>query len=212
MPRLHPVLMSSDFDPFQVVVVVIFLIAGFIKWLWENWQLKREAAQREQKAPDPEQQRMREAAWRKQTGQDQPPPLPARPTSAPTPAAPTAWDELRKAWRELQEAAKQAQAPPPRQAPAPPSPPPMPRAQSRNAVKAAPSASPVPSPVAAATVPSRGAAVPVHATFVAKTTPGATLVALRNLRHDPVLLRQAILMREILGPPKALQISDGPAI
>jgi hypothetical protein len=32
------------------------------------------------------------------------------------------------------------------------------------------------------------------------------------MRGDPALLRQAILMQEILGPPKALQTSDEPAI
>ncbi|OYW74337.1 MAG: hypothetical protein B7Z37_18210, partial [Verrucomicrobia bacterium 12-59-8] len=100
---MNPLLLSGDFDPFQMAIIVIAVLAGFVKWLWENWQQGTGAAPAA--PPDPEEQRLREAAWRKQTGQSSaaPPPLPPV-------VAPSAWDELRKAWKELQETAKQAPA------------------------------------------------------------------------------------------------------
>jgi hypothetical protein len=191
---MHPILLNSSFDPFQAAIIVIAVIAGFIKWLWENWQLKREAAQRT--PPDPEEQLLREAAWRKQTGQGGPPPLP--PTAVPSP-----WDELRKAWKELQETARQT--PSPVQPPTPASRPPpvqQPRQQPVRTIAplvAAPS--PTPAPVIQETALSQ------------KTTPKVSaLAALQQLRRDPALMRQAILMQEILGPPKALQTSGDLAI
>jgi hypothetical protein len=38
------------------------------------------------------------------------------------------------------------------------------------------------------------------------------LVNLQAMRRDPALMRQAILMQAILGPPKALQTTHEPAI
>ncbi len=192
---------GGDFDPLQIAIIVIFVLASFIKWLWENWQVKREASKRDLPA-DPEEQRLREAAWRKQTGQSggQPPPIP--PVVAASP-----WEELRKAWKELQEAAKPA-PPVPVVRPARSAPPPPLVSQQR--------AQPVRSPAAPASVI---AATPVPATVAKetyfpqqKTTTVSVLAALHNLRRDPALMRQAILMQEILGPPKALQTSGDLAI
>ncbi len=89
---MHPLLLSSDVDPFQVAIIVIAVLAGFVKWLWETFQQKTGAVP----APpaDPEEQRLREAAWRKQTGQPS-----AAPPSLPPVVTPSAWDELRKAWK-----------------------------------------------------------------------------------------------------------------
>ena len=101
---MHPLLSSSDLDPFQVVIIIIAVFAGFVKWLWENWQQQRDA--KPVQPPDPEEQRLREAAWRKQTGQTSAPP------HTPPVAAPTPSDELRKAWKELQETARPAPARP----------------------------------------------------------------------------------------------------
>jgi hypothetical protein len=41
---------------------------------------------------------------------------------------------------------------------------------------------------------------------------GSILALMHNLRRDPALMRQAILMQEVLGPPKALQNSGDLAI
>lgn len=197
---------GGDFDPFQVAIIVIFVLASFIKWLWENWQVKREASKRDLQT-DPEEQRLREAAWRKQTGQSggqPPPPVP--------PVAASPWEELRKAWKELQEGAKPA-TPAPAARPSQSAPPPL-VAQQRQAPHRV---SPVRSPVGRETSPTVAPPVPVEVaqeTYFPqqKTTTVSVLTAVHNLRRDPALMRQAILMREILGPPKALQTSGDLAI
>jgi len=209
---MHPLLLSSDFDPMQMAIIVIAVFAGFIKWLWETWQQKQAAPPPLQ--PDPEEQRLREAAWRRQTGQDA---VPGRPPPLPPVAAPSPWDELRKAWGELQEAMKTPASAPARpqqrqtvrqqQQPAPA----RTQPHSVRAALAAPaqrSSAPAASSVAAAVA---SPSVPVVAPVVPRSsTPaaaGGILGTLQNLRRDPALMRQAILMQEILGPPKALQSS-----
>lgn len=203
---MHPILMSSDFDPIQVAIVVMAVIFGFIKWLWENWQQNREAAKR--KVPrDPEEQRMREAAWRKQTGRSVHPPLPQ------SPAAPSPWDELRKAWKELKETTKQAQMPqrpvPARQEPKK-QPPPVPQRQPvRKAVVPAQPDMATQTTVLPSVATADAVAAPQSVRHVSSNP---MLAKLQGMRRDPALMRQAILMQEILGPPKALQTSNGPAI
>ena len=196
-------LMRSDFDPVQVAIIVMAVIFGFIKWLWENWQQRRDSAPAAEDI-DPEERRLREAAWRKQTGQGGAPPVP----QVPSEPVPSPWAEVRKAWEELKEATQRPSVP---AGPKPPSrPPPVPQQRSaRQAVAAVPARgmselstkgwenrAPVPMP-AAETLP------PAGESMVAK---------LQGMRRDPVLLRQAILMQEILGPPKALQTCTEPAI
>jgi|GEM_PF-5324703 len=116
---MQPLLMSANFDPFQVAIVVIFVIASFIKWLWEN-RARNSTDASTLPAPDAVEKRLRDEAWQRQTGRRQPPPLPP-PAAAPL----SPWEELRKAWGEAKEAARQASsqpqakphaAPPPRRA------------------------------------------------------------------------------------------------
>lgn len=201
---MHPLLLSSDFDPFQVAIIVIAVLAGFVKWLWETWQQKTGAVPAP--PPDPEEQRLREAAWRKQTGQSSAAP----PRPAPV-AAPSAWDELRKAWKELQETAKSSQSPaqPRRQ------PPPAQRQQPQRQRQQQPARTEAPEPVptvAAFKAPAVAAELPAVVTTKPAAPAGSILAHLRQLRQDPALMRQAILMQEILGPPKALQSSRDLAI
>lgn len=199
---MPPLLMRSDFDPVQVAIIVMAVIFGFIKWLWENWQQKREAAGREVEA-DPEEQRLREAAWRRQTGQGMPPPVPQ------TPAAPTEspWAEVRKAWEELKEA---AQRPETRPSTRPASkPPPVPQQRSVRGALAASSAR-----IASEAAARPRERAPVIATPAVEpaVTGDSMLANLQAMRRDPALMRQAILMQAILGPPKALQTTHEPAI
>lgn len=186
--------MRGDFDPLQIAIVVLFLVGSFVKWLWDNWQTRQNSGtSRDSESSDSP------GGIRRGGG---PPPMPARPSP---------FDEWRKAWKEIQEAARQPQtAAPSSRRPAVP--PPL-RQQARQAAPVAavqsavtsvrpaevPAAPPAPSAVASPSV-------------VAKAPPGALLTSLRNLRHDPVLMRQAILMRDVLGPPKALQTPADPAI
>lgn len=216
---MHPLLLSSDVDPFQVAIIVIAVLAGFVKWLWEAWQQKTGAAPAP--PPDPEEQRLREAAWRKQTGQTS-----AAPSRPPPVVAPSPWDELRKAWKELQDVAKSSQAPaqPRRQ------PPPAQRQQSQRPAPSLPTqrqqpqrqrqqqppartTAPVEVPtVAAVKAPAVMAEPPAVVLSKPAAPAGSILASLRQLRQDPALMRQAILMQEILGPPKALQSSRDLAI
>jgi FtsZ-interacting cell division protein ZipA len=214
---MHPLLLSSDVDPFQVAIIVIAVLAGFVKWLWETWQQKTGAAPAP--PPDPEEQRLREAAWRKQTGQSSAAP----PRPAPV-AAPSAWDELRKAWKELQETAKSSQAPaqprrqlPPAQRQQPQRPPPPLPAQRQQAQRQrqqpARTAAAVEVPTLAAVKAPPVTAEPPAVVLSKPAAPAGSILAnLRQLRQDPALMRQAILMQEILGPPKALQSSRDLAI
>jgi hypothetical protein len=212
---MHPLLLSSEFDPFQVAIIVIAVLGGFVKWLWENWQQTQGTAP--PPLPNPEEQRLREAAWRKQTGQTSaaPPPPPRQPPVI----APSPWEELRKAWNELQEVAKPS--PPPAPLAQPRTPPPLRQQQPQRQAQPqrqpartpAPASRPAPAVAVAAPPPPVAAAIP--APVVAPTTalPGASVLAnLRQLRRDPALMRQAILLQEILGPPKALQSSRDLAI
>ena len=214
---MHPLLLSSDVDPFQVAIIVIAVLAGFVKWLWETWQQKTGVVPAP--PPGPEEQRLREAAWRKQTGQ----PSAAPPRPAPI-AAPSAWDELRKAWKELQETAKSSPAPaqPRRQPPQaqrqqlqrPPPPLPAQRQQpQRQRQQPARNAAPVEMPTVAAVKAPAVTAEPPAVVLAKPAAPAGSILAhLRQLRQDPALMRQAILMQEILGPPKALQSSRDLAI
>ncbi len=195
---MHPLLLSSDVDPFQVAIIVIAVLAGFVKWLWETWQQKTGAVPAP--PPDPEEQRLREAAWRKQTGQSPP----AAPSPLPPVAAPSAWDELRKAWKELQEAAKSSQAPAQPRRPQPQAQRQQPQRQRQPARTEAPQQVPT---VAAVKAPAVAAEPPAVIPARSAAPAGSILAHLRQMRQDPALMRQAILMQEILGPPKALQSS-----
>jgi hypothetical protein len=205
---MPPLLLSSDFDPMQMAIIVIAVLAGFVKWLWESWQQKSTA--RPAAPTDPEEQRLREATWRKQTGQSSAPPH-THPVAAPSP-----WEELRKAWSELKETAKSSQ-PPARQAQSRP-PPPLPaqrqisRQQQPTRQQSARAPAPPVATVVAAQAPAVVSTPPAVVTSRAAAPAGSALAALRHLRHDPALMRQAILLQEILGPPKALQSSGDLAI
>jgi hypothetical protein len=192
MLAFTPMLLRGDFDPLQIAIVVLFLIGSFIKWLWENWQAKRSGMQ-----PELEEENLGENVRRPQpSGQ---PPL--------TPAAPSPLDEWRRAWKEIQEAAKPASPPQPARRSVVP--PPLRQQQIRPeappsravATPAQPAALPVTSPPHLEAVPQPG-----------RIAGNTMLSALHQLRRDPALMRQAILMREVLGPPKALQTSADPAI
>ena len=186
-----PMLLRGDFDPLQIAIVVLFLIGSFIKWLWENWQARQSGPQ-----PELEEENPGEPARRPPLSS--PPPL--------TPAAPSPLDEWRRALKELQEAARPAASPPPARRAAVP--PPL-RQQKRQEA-------PISRAVVASAQPVSLPATPapqVESVLQTGKAENSTLLgALHGLRRDPALMRQAILMREVLGPPKALQTSADLAI
>ncbi len=195
---MQPLLMSANFDPFQVAIVVIFVIASFIKWLWEN-RARNSTDVSTLPAPDAVEKRLRDEAWQRQTGRRQPPPLPP-PAAAPL----SPWEELRKAWGEAKEAARQASSQPPEKPHA--SPPPR-RAAARIPQVAAAVQTAHPTPAAGEVAPA-----PSSPVMAAGINSSESRHAHREFRLDATLLRQAVVWKEILGPPKALQSPADPAI
>lgn len=197
----------AEIDPVQIVIIVIAMLGGFFQWLWGLIQQSREERDRRRAAPpDPEERRLREEAWRRQVEPVRPSPQAPRPVND---APADAWEMMRKLMEKAQEAAQQP-APPPERPAAPanrPAPPPAlperrPTAPPRPAppaVVAAVEPARAPAAVAVASVEPAFAVTPRSATRAAQTDPLARLLA------RPESVRQAVLLREILGPPKALQ-------
>ncbi len=171
-------LLHAEFDGFQVAIIVLAVIFSFLKWLWEQWRGKSDA---------PAIPEVTEPIAPSNRGQQLPPPV-----------VPSQWEELRKAWKELREVSQgQATTPPPI----------PPRAQL---------ARPAPNrPVLAKQVPKPTVPVPAAQSLlqpvmsapvtVSKAPESSLMASLRGLRQDPVAMRRAIILNEVLGPPKALQ-------
>lgn len=190
--------MPADIDWGQVIFLILVVVVGFIRWLGNLIQQQKEAKERAQLSP--EERALREAAWRRQIGQDEPAP------------------ESNDPFRELKDLLEQFQ-------PKPATPPPVPPPQAprlRPAVRPGPPPPlPVPVPVATAPQPVAAAAFPTSSTVQRVFTeareagmasvkkPSAQLKGLRLELASPRALRQAILVREVLGPPVALR-GEGP--
>ncbi|MBL9131313.1 MAG: hypothetical protein JNG86_08950 [Verrucomicrobiaceae bacterium] len=200
-------MIHAEFDSVQVAIIVLAVIFSFLKWLWEQWRGKTEETT---PAPvDEIERQLREEAWRRQTGQQPaapaPPPVPRPiPQPLPSPQAPSnasPWEEIRKAWKELREVSQQQQAPA-RPVQPPPASPPQRRAQ-RTAPPPPPAATPRQAAVPQTPAAPAPSAPPSAAVTTAQVSP--MLASLRGLRQDPAALRRAIVIQEVLGPPKALQ-------
>lgn len=183
-----------DIDWGQVIFLILFVIVGFVRWLGNLIEQRKEAQERATLSP--EEVARREAAWRKQMGQDTEP----APTSTQPPPDP--FRQLRDLFEQLNEPEPKPQrpsSPPPLvQRPAPPplraQPPPIP-------------APPAPAPVLAKAFPT-SSFVDRSFTEAVAHRDRRTAPKLMNLRLDlrsPTALRRAVVIREILGPPKALQ-------
>lgn len=197
-----------DIDWGQVTFLILFVVVGFFRWLGNLIQQQKEAKERP-KVLTPEERAMRDAAWRRQTGSAPNPTPPASPTSTTPPPDPLA--ELKELFKQI----KEANQPPPR--PTQP-PPPLPvNPGSPNASRAPQRQMPVPPPVPAipkqAMAPTPAVAFPTSSSIDRSFTEAVahrdrrTADRLKRLRTDlrsPLSLRRAIVIREILGPPKAL--------
>ncbi|CAN5780955.1 hypothetical protein BH11VER1_BH11VER1_22680 [soil metagenome] len=185
--------MSEDFDFGKVAFIVIAMIAAFVQWAWKAIQEGRERKKYQEEA-SPEHRTLREVSRDKQVI------LPDRsrpvPPSVPPATLRGAFEQIKEELRKAQELAK-------------PAPPPLPgsttkRTQPPAVVRAMPS--PAPAPLSPLTAPPQKAAE-----SLAKVEPAASsrddFSNLRVLLMEPKALRNAVLLREILGPPKALQSS-----
>lgn len=218
-------MLLAEIDPIQVVIIVIAMGAGFVQWLWGLFkQGQEEAERRKADLPSPEERAAREQAWRRQVEQTGQPPRPSPKASPPL----NPWDTVRDVVEQIKEEARKAQspaAPPP--IPQRPNSPPPPTSRPRSyTVRAELRPTPVPPPTPAAPFPtapvttSSASTPPVF--FAQPPTPAKLspspdqtlprsrpeLNGLRQLLQTPATLRQAVLLREILGPPKALQSAE----
>ncbi len=202
-----------DIDWGQVIFLILFVIVGFVRWLGNLIEQRKEA--KERASLSPEEIARREAAWRRQVGQDTDlPPVPA-PTATPPPPDP--FRQLKDLFDQLNEPAPKPQPQPKPQAQRPSTPPPLVQVQR----PAPPPQRTQPPPIPTLPKPvSASMAAPVIAkafptsNFVDRSFTEAvahrdrrTAAKLMSLRLDlrsPSALRRAIVIREILGPPKAL--------
>jgi len=199
--------MPPDIDWGQVIFLALVVIVGFVRWVGNLIAQQKEAKARA--ALSPEEIALREAAWRRQVGLDEEEEEERdfTPTPTPRPTAPTA-----DPFRELKDLFEQLKEPPP--APPPPIPPtrriPPPLPVQRQA--APPSRPPVPAPKVFVPTPTQAFPTShhVHRQFTEAVAHrdrpvSAKLTGLRRELATPKALRQAILIREVLGPPKALR-------
>ena len=184
-PHFTPVL--ADLELGQIVVFVVAAIVAFVQWLIKVFKEKAEAAERARHVPTEEEVEARKRAWKEQTRQADAPPMPS-----PAPTGGTL-DELMD---ELRSALKPQPAPPPK------APPPLPKPATRAS--------------------SKPLAPPIHVRAVEASIPVPTLLPvmqlhgqkgphpLTQLLRTPDGYRQAFVLREVLGPPRALQEYQGP--
>ncbi len=179
--------MPADLDIGQVLIIAIAMIAAFVQWVWKLIQESKAARervrpqQREHSSPnvDPE--------------VPQPPPMPI-PGGCVWDLVETFKEEMRKAQAGLE----------PEKAPRP-----RPPAPERRRVVIPPP--PLPPASVSATAPKAATAVPEIVlpkpipAFAATATSKDDSVVLRMNLMNLDALKQAIILREILGPPKALQ-------
>lgn len=190
-----PTPILAEVDGFQIAIIVLAVVFGFIKWLWEQWSGKKSEELPERLEQEEVDRQLREAAWRQQTGQNTPPlPAPPPPPANPTPSP---WQEIRKVWQEARQGAEQQSKPAPAQS--------RPSAQKPRQPAPASMKTAAPAPAVAmpeiVLKPQTASSAPA---VVSRPAAGAMLESLRALRTDPAAMRRAIVLGEVLGPPKAL--------
>jgi hypothetical protein len=209
-------MLLAEIDPIQIAIIVIAMGVGFVQWLWGLIKQTQEEKNRQNTSLSPEERAAREQAWRDQIeGQKQEQPAPRAPTSTPPPADP--WGNVKDIFEKIKEEARKAQEqqnqPPStrQQRPQPaqsmrqqPTPPALPRKTKAPEPVAAPPAPVVvarPQPQVASDMAAQGLS------SRREQDPKGLLAFLQT----PNALQQAVLLREVLGSPKALQSSQDSA-
>ncbi|MES2738310.1 MAG: hypothetical protein V4672_18460 [Verrucomicrobiota bacterium] len=221
-------MLLAEIDPIQIIIIVIAMGAGFVQWLWGLIKQGKDDAERRNTAPlSDEDREAREQSWQQQV---KPAGNPNRPSPKTPPPVQDPWATVKDVFEQIKEESRKAQNPglpppvPQRPASPPPSrqrtrpgtvradvrpaptPPPIPAYPFPEAAKATTPATP---PVFFASPPAPPLLNPAPHLATSRSTP--ELSGLRQLLQTPDTLRQAVLLREILGPPKALQSSGDSA-
>jgi hypothetical protein len=204
--------MLAELDPVQIAIVVIAMLGGFFQWLWSLIQQGKKEAEERRDAPiDPEEKKRREEAWRRQTqgtGAPRPAPPPLKP------AMDDPFSTVKEIFEQIKREAMEAQRPPKPAAP-PTLPPSRPRPPKRHSVRSDLSTPdvthPEKRPSVAVELQNLQDSPPVTLPISQAASTPVVLPAWTGLLSSPTALRQAFILREILGPPKALQSSgDSP--
>lgn len=192
--------MSEDFDFGKVAFIVIAMIAAFVQWVWKNIQESRERKKYQQEA-SPEHRSLREVSRDNEVLLREKHITESRPSPPSLPPATLmgAFEQIKEELRKAQELAN-------------PAPPPLPGSRpKRTAPPAVVRTLPSPAPLSQTPPPVKKAPEPL-----ARVEPAASsrddFASLRGMLMDPKALRNAVLLREILGPPKALQSSSDPML
>lgn len=193
-------LFLAEIDPVQIAIIVIAMLGSFFQWIWGLYKQGREEAGRRQATPvTDEEKKLREQAWKRQVQQAPMPPVP-RPSPASTPPVNDPWSSVRDIFEQVKkDIVAEVQAP---VRPQRPEPKPAQQSKRPNAVRA--ETPPIPLPVSVPAVETAAKAEIPPAQPQARADGFALL---RGMLTDQSSIRQAVLMREILGPPKALQSS-----
>lgn len=188
----------AEIDLLQIVIIVIAMAGGFFQWLWGLLQQGKQNSEREL---SDEEKQLREEAWRKQTQ-----PAESRPTPPPIPPfGGDPWQDYRDLFKKVRDVVDK-----PAPAPKAPEKPQRPRLHTVRAELHPPAPPPVVPAVPFPASPQMAAPV---ASAPKKAIPGASpaqadVHGLAGLLLNASSLRQAFMLREILGPPKALQSSS----
>jgi hypothetical protein len=214
----------AELDPVQIIIVVIAMMGGFFQWLWNLIQQSRSEAERRRAGPPTDEEKaLREDAWKRQTQGGPTPPRqsPARPSPTATPPPMNdPFSTVRELFEQVKREAMQGQNPP-----QPAAPPPMRQRKSASATRRGTVAAEVTAPpyqpgarrgsVRAETSTAVVTEPPVIPTQPAAAEPTASRTtpppAWATLLNSPAGLKQAFVLREILGPPKALQTATDSA-
>jgi hypothetical protein len=180
--------MLAEFDIGQIIFLVVFLVVALVQWVIKTVKEKAEAAEQARRVPTQEEADARRRAWSEQTRPATPPPATSTPPSGGT--LEDLIGELRKAFEPARESRPPVRPPPPMPRPAAPAP-------------AAPRLplSPV-TPVASVTVSTTPIVESLHSDRKAHP--------LTSLLRTEGGYRQAFVLREVLGPPRALHEYHGP--
>lgn len=209
-------ILFAEIDLVQIIIVVIAMLGGFVQWLWNVFQqAKADAERRRQAPPSAEERARRDEAWKRQVMIDKPmrpaPTVTPPPLQDPFSSVREIFDQVK---RELAEAQKPSTQPAPR-----PQRQPLAKPIPATGADSARDKPPLPSKQA------RVASDPVTLTTPAdliipqtRSTSFATVVSSRSenqertwqaLLSNHEALRDAFIVKEILGSPKALQsVSD----